>query len=86
MLIFSVAALAACQGASFGIGMEGGVNPVTDGDGKTVWFECGMFCVVDKDGKVGVGSSARFQLSDKIIDRLKGNAGGPALEIHAQCG
>lgn len=51
--------------ADFGIGMEGGFNKI----GKR-HFECGWVAVVDKNGKIGLGSSARFELSKKIIDQI----------------
>jgi inosine/xanthosine triphosphatase len=51
--------------ADFGIGMEGGFNKV----GKH-YFECGWVAVVDKRNKIGLGSSARFELSRKIIKQL----------------
>ncbi len=51
--------------ADFGIGMEGGMNKI----GK-LWFECGWIAVVDKNGKVGLGSSGRFEVSGKIIKEI----------------
>lgn len=53
--------------ADFGIGMEGGIHKI----GKK-WFECGWIAVVDKKGKIGLGSSARFEVSPKIHKRLNG--------------
>lgn len=51
--------------ADIAIGMEGGFSKI----GKK-WFECGWIAVVDKEGKIGLGSSARYELSSKIINEL----------------
>lgn len=53
------------RGAVYGIGMEGGIQSI----GKR-FFECGWIVVVDKNGKVGLGSSARFEVSIKIAKKL----------------
>eukprot|EP00455_Lapot_gusevi_P013515 TRINITY_DN16602_c0_g1_i1.p1 TRINITY_DN16602_c0_g1~~TRINITY_DN16602_c0_g1_i1.p1 ORF type:complete len:210 (+),score=37.98 TRINITY_DN16602_c0_g1_i1:77-706(+) len=55
------------NGADFGIGLEGGIEPV-----GSKWFECGWIAVVDRSGKQGFGSSARFLVSDSIASRLLG--------------
>lgn len=47
--------------SDFAIGMEGGMHKI----GKN-WFESGWIAVVDKNGKIGIGSSARWQVSKKI--------------------
>lgn len=49
-------------GADFGIGLEGGINQIGD-----KWFECGWAAVVHKDGRVGLGSSGRFEVSGKML-------------------
>lgn len=52
--------------ADFGIGLEGGVEKIGDR-----WFECGWMCVIQRStGRVGWGSSARFEMSKKIMDRI----------------
>jgi len=51
--------------ADFGIGMEGGIHKI----GKS-WFECGWIAVVDKNGKIGLGSSGRWQVSRRIVKDL----------------
>lgn len=51
--------------ADFAIGMEGGMHKI----GKD-WFESGWIAVVDKKGRVGLGSSARWQVSQKISTQL----------------
>ncbi|MCR4324097.1 MAG: inosine/xanthosine triphosphatase [Candidatus Curtissbacteria bacterium] len=51
--------------ADFGIGLEGGMHKI----GKD-WFECGWIAIVDKNGKIGIGSSSRWQVSKKISKPL----------------
>ena len=51
--------------ADYGIGMEGGIHKISN-----KWFEGGWIAVVDKKGKIGLGSSARFEVSAKIHKRL----------------
>lgn len=60
-------ALKTVKGAEFGVGMEGGVHKI----GKK-WFESGWICVVDKTGKIGLGTSARWEMSDKVMSKLEG--------------
>jgi len=52
--------------AQFGIGIEGGVSSVCGH-----WFESGWVAVVDKNGKLGLGTAARLELSDTIVKQLK---------------
>jgi inosine/xanthosine triphosphatase len=59
------AALRLNETADFGVGLEGGVHKLGDR-----WFESGWICAVDRQGRVGYGSSARFELAPKIIKRL----------------
>lgn len=60
------AALAQLPEAQFGIGLEGGVEKIGDR-----YFECGWMCVVERStGRVGWGSSARFEMSSKIMRKL----------------
>lgn len=47
------------------VGAEGGVEQVGG-----LWFGCGWIAVVDQNGKLGLGSSARFQVSDKVVKQL----------------
>ncbi|KAJ3231097.1 hypothetical protein HDU81_004038 [Chytriomyces hyalinus] len=51
--------------ADFGIGVEGGCQKIGD-----KYFEGGWTVVVDRNGVIGVGSSARYELSAKIMDKL----------------
>lgn len=62
------AALAADAEADYGVGLEGGIEKVGD-----QWFECGWIAVVRRsDGgrQVGLGTSARFQISQKVAAEL----------------
>lgn len=52
--------------ADYGVGIEGGVSLIGD-----KWFECGWITVIDKNGKIGLGSSGRFEVSSKIMNELK---------------
>jgi len=63
----AAAALAAEPDADFGVGQEGGVECV----GGDTWFECGWIVVRHRSGKIGVGSSARFQVAPVVMDELK---------------
>lgn len=59
------AALERNPDAAFGVGMEGGLHKIL---GK--WYECGWIAVVDRAGKIGIGSSARFECSEKIMSEI----------------
>lgn len=61
------AALKAVKDADFGVGMEGGVHK----HGK-YWIESGWIVVINKEGKIGIGSSARWQVSNKIMSKFGG--------------
>ncbi|HEY4694760.1 MAG TPA: inosine/xanthosine triphosphatase [Candidatus Nanoarchaeia archaeon] len=52
-------------GADYAIGMEGAISKV---NGR--WFESGWVAVINKEGKVGLGSSARFEISKKVAQEL----------------
>lgn len=60
-------ALALAKNADYGVGMEGGVHKIGN-----QWFESGWIAVIDKERKVGLGTSARWQISQKIIKSLNG--------------
>jgi len=51
--------------ADYSIGMEGGLQKIGER-----WFECGWVAIVNKDGELGLGSSARFQASGKLIKEI----------------
>ncbi|KPI87384.1 hypothetical protein ABL78_3518 [Leptomonas seymouri] len=59
-------ALDAIPEADFGIGLEGGLELI---GGR--WFECGWMSVVErKNGKCGIGSSARFEMSETLMSPI----------------
>lgn len=60
------AALKAVKNADFGVGMEGGVHKI----GKN-WFESGWVAVIDKEDRIGLGTCARWQVSNKVVNKLK---------------
>ncbi|ELR25034.1 NTPase [Acanthamoeba castellanii str. Neff] len=49
-----------------GVGLEGGLELIGER-----YFECGWICVADREGRLGWGSSARFELSAKLVAMLK---------------
>ncbi|KAL2914907.1 hypothetical protein HK105_205448 [Polyrhizophydium stewartii] len=59
------AALAAHPDSHFALGIEGGAQKVGER-----WFESGWTVVLHPDGRTGVGSSGRYELSPKIMARL----------------
>lgn len=61
------AALAAFDDATYGIGVEGGMQETC---GK--YFEGTWVVVVHRDGRVGTGSSGRFEVSAKIYEMIRG--------------
>ena len=57
-----------------GIGMEGGLedHSFDSKQGRqTVWLESGWMAVVDRRGKVGLGTSARFEVKGEVLKRLQ---------------
>ena len=65
-----------CPAADFGVGLEGGVEKIGDR-----WFECGWMCVIERStGRVGWGSSARFEMSQKIMHKIV-NEGKELAEV-----
>lgn len=60
-------ALAAIErdNSDYGIGLESGVEKIGD-----KWFVSCWCVVVNKEGKEGIGSSARLELSEKIMKYL----------------
>ncbi|KAG8344789.1 hypothetical protein TRVL_04378 [Trypanosoma vivax] len=52
--------------ANYGVGLEGGLEEIS---GK--WFECGWMHVVERStGRSGLGSSARFEMSNKLMQKI----------------
>ena len=58
-------ALKKVTGASFGVGVEGGMHQYSYG-----WFEKGLVVIVDKKGSIGVGSSGGLVLSPKVMEHI----------------
>lgn len=57
------AALLAVPEADYGVGLEGGVEKI-----GSKWFECGWMAVLErKTSRCGIGSSARFEMSETIM-------------------
>ena len=59
-------ALKKVKDASYGVGIEGGVNKYSYG-----WFEQSIVVIVDKKRNIGVGSSGGLVLPPKVIRRIK---------------
>lgn len=53
--------------ADFGVGLEGGIHKI----GRR-WFDCGWIVVTDKNGKDGVGSSARVETPAIFVEMIMG--------------
>lgn len=62
------AALKAVKNADFAVGMEGGVHQIVD-----KWFESGWIAIINKEGKLGLATSARWQIGGKVMKRLDGS-------------
>ena len=59
-------ALSAVPDADYGVGLEGGIERCA---GK--YFECGWMVVIDRrGGREGIGSSARFEMSEVLMRPL----------------
>ena len=52
-------------GASFGVGIEGGLHKYSYG-----WFERSLIVIVNKKGEIGVGSSGGLALPSRIIKHI----------------
>ena len=55
--------------AQFYIGLEGGIIEL-----HSRWFNFGVVCVIDNNGKVGFGTSPCFELPDEIVQELLNDA------------
>jgi inosine/xanthosine triphosphatase len=61
-----------CGGYDYGIGLEGGLEGHSYGSPVTsIWLESGWMAVIDKNGKQGIGTSARFEVKGEVLKRLK---------------
>ncbi len=61
------AALQAVAGATYGVGLEGGVLELKEG-----MFACAWCAIVDRAGALGVASTGRFQLPPQIATLVRG--------------
>lgn len=52
-------------GASFGVGIEGGLHKYSYG-----WFERSLIVIVNTKGDIGIGSSGGLALPNRIIKRI----------------
>ena len=52
--------------ADFGVGLEGGVQEINNN-----WFDCGWVAVTDKQGVIGLGSTARIIVPPAMVEYLK---------------
>jgi inosine/xanthosine triphosphatase len=76
------------SGASFGVGLEGGVtslNPTSPNwvgtrGGKGRLFECAWVCIVNREKEEGLGGGLYFELPEKVAVRVKaGEELGPVM-------
>ena len=51
--------------AKFGVGIEGGLQPIGD-----QWFDCGWIVIIDQEGVKGIGSTARIITPPKMMQRI----------------
>jgi inosine/xanthosine triphosphatase len=51
--------------ADFFVGIEGGIIKIFE-----KWFAFGGMCIIDKEGKVGFGTSPHFELPEVMMNRL----------------
>ena len=52
--------------ADYFVGIEGGISKIFNR-----WFAYGVVCVMNTDGKKGFGTSAHFELPEKVITEIK---------------
>jgi inosine/xanthosine triphosphatase len=60
------AALELVPEAAFGVGLEGGLEQV---DG--LWFDCGWCVVLNRQGEIGIGSSARIPTPESMMKKIR---------------
>ena len=51
--------------AVYGVGIEGGATQISG-----IWYESSWVVVVDRKGQIGVGSSAKFELSKVMMEPI----------------
>lgn len=49
----------------FGVGIEGGLQQIGDD-----WFDCGWMVVINREGVIGIGSSARVSTPPKMMKEI----------------
>jgi inosine/xanthosine triphosphatase len=77
----ALGALAAVEGATLAVGLEGGVVEVADGAVRT----CAWAVAVARDGTEGVGGSLSMPLPPAVVARLRrGEELGLAMDAEAQ--
>lgn len=59
-------ALEATPDAEYGVGLEGGMQEI---DGA--WYDSGWVAVIDKQGNIGLGSSARCIVPEKMMVHIR---------------
>lgn len=52
--------------SDYGVGIEGGLQKI-----GTKWLDSGWIVVVDKKGRLGLGSSARIEVPQKLMKLIK---------------
>jgi inosine/xanthosine triphosphatase len=63
-------------GADYFVGIEGGIIEL-----YSHWFAFGCMCIADRDGKTGFGTSAHFELPQKVVkDLLNGKELGDVMD------
>jgi inosine/xanthosine triphosphatase len=75
--------------AQYGVGLEGGVTEIDPTSpnwtglhgGKGKMFECAWVCVVDRNGKEGLGGGLYFELPEKVAEKIcAGGELGPVMD------
>lgn len=56
-------ALAATPNATYGVGLEGGIQQINDH-----YYDCGWAVVVDNTGQEGIGSSVRMEVPARVME------------------
>ncbi len=73
----ALAALDSNKQASFGVGLEGGLEKVNG-----YWFDCGWCVVVDRQKRKGVATSARIPTPESIMQHIRdGKELGEAIDL-----
>lgn len=63
--------------ADFGVGLEGGMQQIGN-----YWFDCGWIAIVDKNSKIGLGSSLKILVPEKMMTLIRqGKELGDVIDI-----